>query len=195
MLHLWLNGTDTPFWDVFFRYYTMGGEWIPYLFVAALMLYRFGWGLFSLLSVALSGLCTYAIKHLFYNYPRPWFWFEYKMPEVQLHFARGIMPQGQHSFPSGHTTTFFALFLTLALLVEHTNLSTPAKRLLQTLFFALACLGGYSRIYLNMHFAIDVLVGSMIGTLLPLLLYALLSRYQSSAWWQFSLQCLFTRRR
>jgi undecaprenyl-diphosphatase len=62
------------------------------------------------------------------------------------------------SFPSGHATTSFAAAAAVAILVP--RLRVPA--------FALAALVGFSRIYLGVHFTVDVLCGAALGTLIGL---------------------------
>jgi len=66
-----------------------------------------------------------------------------------------------HSFPSGHTITAFAFFLALAFFTKR-----PA---IHFLYFLLAVLVGYSRVYLSQHFAIDVLAGSFVGVSVTIL--------------------------
>jgi len=65
-----------------------------------------------------------------------------------------------HSFPSGHTITAFAFFLALTFFTKN--------HAWQVLYFVLAVLVGFSRIYLQQHFAIDVLVGSLVGVLVTM---------------------------
>ena len=62
---------------------------------------------------------------------------------------------GQFSFPSGHATTAFTLFTCLALIVPN--------KLLKILFFAIAALAAYSRIYISQHWLVDIFAGSIIG--------------------------------
>jgi undecaprenyl-diphosphatase len=57
------------------------------------------------------------------------------------------------SFPSGHATTTFAAATAIAILVP--RLRVPA--------LALAVLVGLSRIYLGVHYTIDVLAGAALG--------------------------------
>jgi undecaprenyl-diphosphatase len=64
------------------------------------------------------------------------------------------------SFPSGHATTSFAAAAAVAVLVP--RLRWPA--------FALAALVGFSRIYLGVHYTVDVLCGAILGTLIGLLI-------------------------
>ncbi|MFW5657174.1 MAG: phosphatase PAP2 family protein, partial [Bacteroidota bacterium] len=71
------------------------------------------------------------------------------VPEVVVYSAR--------SFPSGHTTSAFALFICLVFYTK----SLPLK----IIFFFLAVLVGFSRVYLSQHFFCDVVAGSFLGVL------------------------------
>ncbi len=62
------------------------------------------------------------------------------------------------SFPSGHATTTFAAAAAVAVLMP--RLRWPA--------FALALLVATSRVYLGVHFVLDVIVGAVLGTLIGL---------------------------
>jgi membrane-associated phospholipid phosphatase len=62
----------------------------------------------------------------------------------------------QHgSFPSGHTTTAFACALVLAAAVR--------RPLVRAAFFLLAAAIGFSRLYVGVHFPLDVLGGALLG--------------------------------
>ncbi|MCQ2347849.1 MAG: phosphatase PAP2 family protein [Paludibacteraceae bacterium] len=115
-MHLWLNGTHTAAGDFFFRYYTVVGEWVPYVIVAFLLFYKAGWASFLLADVALSGLIGQGLKHLF-DTDRPLTYFANHAPDIQLQLVEGVRMSRFYSFPSGHTITFFALFLTLTVLL------------------------------------------------------------------------------
>ncbi len=67
------------------------------------------------------------------------------------------------SFPSGHTTSVFALAVLLAL-------NTSDKRI-SLIYLITAVITGYSRIYLGQHFLADVTTGALIGTLSALVVY------------------------
>lgn len=77
----------------------------------------------------------------------------------------------QHSFPSGHTLGAFAFFALYSFFLSE------KYKPLSVLFFIAACLCAYSRIYLGQHFFIDVYAGSIFGTLLITLQYALMETY------------------
>jgi undecaprenyl-diphosphatase len=59
------------------------------------------------------------------------------------------------SFPSGHTTTAFGCALVLAAATE--------RQRLRLAFFALAAAIGFSRLYVGVHFPLDVLGGVALG--------------------------------
>jgi undecaprenyl-diphosphatase len=67
-----------------------------------------------------------------------------------------------HSFPSGHTATSFAGATALSLLYPR---GTPA-------FFLLAAAIAYSRLYVGVHFPLDIVGGAVIGVATALLLLA-----------------------
>jgi len=105
------------------------------------------------LSFATSGILTQVIKD-FVIEARPALFLEktqypYFINQVTLH--------NFHSFPSGHSTSAFALVSIIAFAVKDKKYAIP--------LLALATLIAYSRIYLGQHFLIDVTVGSFIGVL------------------------------
>ena len=67
------------------------------------------------------------------------------------------------SFPSGHTTTAFCVFLGLALITKNKKIGTA--------YMVIACLIGFSRTYLSFHFLMDVVAGSLLGVITTLALY------------------------
>ena len=70
------------------------------------------------------------------------------------------------SFPSGHTATSFACATVLAVLVPR---AAPA-------FYVLALAIGYSRIYVGVHWPLDVVGGAVVGVATALLLLAVARR-------------------
>lgn len=208
-LHLLLCDRHTPARDIFYRYYTQVAEWFPYVVCVALLLFgRIGDGVFATSALILSALTTQLFKHLI-NAPRPLTWFEAHMPDVQLPLVEGVRMNYWFSFPSGHTTSFFALFFVLCIIVTNylasNSASDPtakrsnsvsdltAKRsnsvsgLLQTLLFVLATLGAYSRIYLSQHFAADIFAGVVVGVGITICCYVLFYRFEDRKWYNYRL--------
>lgn len=116
------------------------------------------------LSAALLGnigafLLSQSLKSI-YNEPRPLNFFqEAKWIHMADHWERYF----HRSFPSGHTTGAFAAFCFLSLFLA------PRHKWWGAIFFLLAVLVAYSRLYLAAHFFLDVYVGSIIGTFFSIL--------------------------
>ena len=182
-LHLLLCDRHTDARDIFYKYYTQVGEWVPYVVCCLLLFYRFGWTIFTTSCVLLSGALTQVLKRIV-DAPRPLTWFATNYPDVQLPLVDGVEMSRYFSFPSGHTTTFFAFFFALSIIVNQSNLRSHWCSVTQIIFFSLAALGGYSRIYLSQHFAADILGGMGIGMLITGLLYLLFARWKSKKWWE-----------
>ena len=176
-LHLWLNSWHSPFGDVFFRYATMLGEWIPFVVCAGLLFYKFRAALLVLSSQIAAGLVVQILKRIF-NAPRPKRFFAEHFPDIELPQVLGVHMHSSLSFPSGHSAAAFAFFFSLVLLTKN--------KALQFLYALLGILVGYSRIYLSQHFANDVLVGSIIGVLMTLVCVYFIDR-KPQKWYDYSL--------
>ncbi len=86
--------------------------------------------------------------------PRPR---EFFSPGEYLYFIPRLSLNGHANFPSGHSTSIFALATMLAIF-------EPNKRL--NIFYVLVAVAvEYSRIYLGQHFLTDVLMGSFLGVM------------------------------
>ena len=150
-----LNVYHHPYLDPIFRFFTYLGDGL-FIIALAVILFIFRKRLLSLLvfaSYALSGLIAMALKYSF-DAPRPATYFQntdYKM----MFDLNELMTY--RSFPSGHTTSAFALATILALYFKNKSYAP--------LLLLYACLVGYSRIYLAQHFLLDVMCGTLIGLL------------------------------
>ena len=198
-LHLLLCNRHTPVRDIIYRNYTHVAEWLPYIICLAILLFgRVGNAALATSCIACSELFTQIVKHIVCA-PRPLTWFAANMPDVQLPLVEGVRVHHWLSFPSGHTTSFFALFFaisivaTKSLAAKRANCENDQQRLfsigmavlLQIILVLLAALGGYSRIYLSQHFAMDVLGGMTVGVLISTVCYAIFSRYEDQNWYNY----------
>jgi len=87
--------------------------------------------------------------------------------EKRPHDASALMSiPSSSSFPSGHTTIAFASATVLSALVPR---AAPA-------FFLLALAIGYSRIYVGVHWPLDVVGGAVVGAATALLLLVIARR-------------------
>lgn len=208
-IHLFLNAYHAPWLSYAMRSYTHVGEWVPYVVAALLLFYKLGWTCFLLGDMALSGAMAQIAKYAV-DTDRPYRWFANHLPDIQLQFVDGVRLSKFYSFPSGHTTTFFCLFMVLAIILTSYNiyhyrhdtpLEAPIRQwcnlLIGIVCFLLAVLGAYSRIYLNQHFLEDIFGGMIVGissTLLCLLLLYIFPRWQHSYFWNWSIHTSFLAR-
>ncbi len=79
---------------------------------------------------------------------------------------------GQYGFVSSHAANSFALLMSVYLMTKKAGIST--KILLPFLMFW-AIIVSYSRIYVGVHFPTDVVVGALVGVIIPSILFQLLT--------------------
>jgi membrane-associated phospholipid phosphatase len=151
-----LNRQHSVAGDYFFKYGTYIGDGLV-MILAGLIFFSMGKrkiGLLLILSFLLSGLVVQVVKRTKPE-PRPGRYFTELRQAEKVHKVDDHLLKGNNSFPSGHTTTAFAMFSLLAFYNRRMHW--------QLLFFILAITVGYSRIYLGQHFFKDVWVGAMLG--------------------------------
>jgi len=148
---LWLNLHHGAQGDFFFRYITWFGDGIFVGLICLILLfiqYRIAFA--AILASVINLFVTGGLKSLF-NYPRPSLFFE----NMELSFVTGVKMYAHHSFPSGHTSAAFCIFLVLTIFSR--------KKIYGLFYFLLAGFVAVSRVYLFQHFLEDVLFGALIG--------------------------------
>ncbi|WP_233897096.1 phosphatase PAP2 family protein [Tenacibaculum piscium] len=170
-LLIYLNNLGSEKWDWLWLTITNQFNWIPlFIFLIILIFKYLGWkkAVFTLLFIALlitfSDQFTNLIRRTFERL-RP-----NNNPAIQDSLRRLINPRN-YSFTSGHatTSTVIAVFL-IMLLKKH----VPAIKYLALFPLVFA----YSRLYLGVHFPIDILCGFINGMIIGFLaskLYEFLS--------------------
>jgi membrane-associated phospholipid phosphatase len=165
-----LNAYHRSTLDTIFIWVTFLGNGVFSIVVFVIFLLQRRWSHASqvILAFLLSALLAQILKNLF-SMPRPKQFF----PPGQYHyFIDGVTGIGFASFPSGHTTSIFALATLLAIFTKNSKAKIA--------FLLCGVAVGYSRIYLGQHFLGDVLMGSCIGTLTAVLVHWLfVERLQS----------------
>lgn len=154
----------TPFFDLVMPYITNKSNFLGVVIVAAVLVLLFGgkkdrWGLVVLLAVVLTGdLVCNTIKYAIMRV----------RPCNELFDVRLLAGCSKSfSLPSGHATNSFAAMVFLA--VRYKGLSP--------LFLIFAFAVAYSRVYVGVHYPLDVTAGAVIGTAVALIYTALDRKY------------------
>ncbi len=167
-----VNRTWTEFQDVFFTYVTHLGDGVTAVIVI-LLIFTFSTirnGIIALSSFVFTAAITQVLKHTFFaDAMRPFIqlWHEFKYGDLHMVLPEELMKKG-NSFPSGHTTSAFSLFLILTIFFKRPTLGI--------LFAIIAMLTSYSRVYLGQHFFEDIFLGSLIGTFGTLFIYSVFEK-------------------
>ena len=155
-LLIYLNNLGRTKWDSLWLFITNQFFWTPlFILIFYLTIKSYGWktGGFLILSmivlVAFSDQFTNFIKNTVQR-SRP------NNNEEIKHLLRVLINPQSYSFMSGHatTSTFFSVYVLLLLKDNY-------KYIYLILFFPLVF--SYSRLYLGVHFPIDIFVGILIG--------------------------------
>ncbi len=157
----WLNSYHSTPMENAFRVYTYFGDGL-FSILLAVLLFLFKKRLLGfqiLVSFLASGILAQVVKRIA-KMPRP----QEILAGSYMHFIEGHSSFGWDSFPSGHTISAFALATLLGL---HTR-----NHFLQVVYFLLALLVAFSRIYLGNHFLNDCSAGALIGMITSLAVYA-----------------------
>lgn len=169
---LYLNSLGTKTWDPFWMAYTAKFNWIPFY---ALLLYlmlkqmQLKAVLISLVTIALMVLFTDQVTNLFkdgFQRLRPC-----HMAELidEMRIVRAGCG-GRYGFFSGHASNTMSVAIFIGM-----TLKKRFKYLIYLMVFW-ALLMGYSRIYVGVHYPLDVLLGALFGLLSGTLFYKL-NRY------------------
>lgn len=171
-LFTFFNSHHTPFWDGVMYCITHLGQAevvIPVLLLLFLLPAFRSWWYFVVAIVCniVPMLAQQGMKAWF-DEPRP---LKYFNDAPWIHKLPHWPSLYHHSFPSGHTEGAFCFFCFLSLLLYRTH------RHWALLFFVLALMVGYSRMYLAAHFFADVYMGSIVGVVVTTLCYVLMTEY------------------
>lgn len=166
-----LNRLWTPLGDLFFSTSTyLGDSRFVVLIGLVALYYSYQKGILIIVGYTIAGLLIQSSKHYFFaDSYRPVKVLADVLP--WLHTVEGVTNYHNSSFPSGHTTSAFALFATLAFISR--------SSFVRVLCLLPALVVAYSRMYLLQHYLIDVHIGALVGTLSAIVTYYYLSR-----WWE-----------
>jgi undecaprenyl-diphosphatase len=153
------NGLNNPFFDFLMPAITNFGSFIA-MGIICILLYIFGGentrklALLGLVALLLANVAVYLLKIIVAE-PRPFI----VLPNViQL-----VSESEAYGFPSGHSASSFAV-MTMIGLKYRLHIHGKSYRLLYPLL-AFAGLIAFSRVYIGVHYPLDVVFGAIIGIL------------------------------
>ena len=167
-LFLYLNGLGNTSWDWLWRFITEKWSSIPLYAVLLYIIYKkFQWKgtLVVLVCVALMITATDQLANLFkYGIQRPRPCRVEELKAVMRFVADGC---GRYGYFSAHAASSMAAAVFLGLLLQ------KYFKYLPYLLILWAVLTGYSRIYLGVHYPLDVITGMTFGGIIGWLFYLL----------------------
>lgn len=166
-LFLFLNSLHSPTWDTIMWYISDKEFWYPfYGILIFVMIWRYKWNaiatlIFIALLITLADqISVKGFKEVFERF-RPT-----HNPEIgdMVHTVRGYRG-GTFGFVSSHAANTFAMAMFTTWLFKN--------RYYAWFIFIWAAVVSYSRIYLGVHYPLDILGGALLGIILGILVFQL----------------------
>lgn len=162
---LWLNGMHSYFWDEVMRTITNKFTWIPmylllfYGIISEFKIKAIGYIACILAAVILSDQIASSLFKPYFMRPRPCH------DPVIGHLVNVVSGcGGQYGFVSSHAATGFAIAMIVNLL--------PAKNVNAVKWlFLWASIYSYSRIYVGVHYPLDIFFGGLVGVISAILVF------------------------
>ncbi|MDJ0645325.1 MAG: phosphatase PAP2 family protein [Flavobacteriaceae bacterium] len=163
-LFVYLNGLGVEQWDQFWVFVTNQFNWIPLFALLLLLIFRaYGWKKALLLLFITALLVTFSDQ--FVNFIKDYFGRLRPNNDPAINGVIRILKRpSSFSFVSGHATTSFAV-TTFMILTLRKFYKFPHFLLIWPLLFA------YSRIYVGVHFPVDIFAGMLLGIVEGLIFY------------------------
>ena len=172
-LFLFLNSIHSPLWDTIMRHISGKIEWIPLYLLLLILLYKvYGKEIWKIIIGAVlvitiaDQVSVKLFKEVFERY-RP-------CHNIELKDIVHIVNQkcgGKFGFVSSHAANSFAIATYIGLLLK------KQYRFILLLLIIWAAVVSYSRIYLGVHYPLDVLCGAMLGISVGLILFLIVKRF------------------
>lgn len=174
-LFIYLNNLGSETWDGFWMFYTTKFNWIPFYAVLGYLMYkRLNTKMFllTLLVVALMITFTDQITNLFKRVlvmrSRPC----YNEDIEGMYRLVKEYCGGKHGYFSGHASNSMAVAVFTSLMLR------SKYKFIPYIMIPWAVAMGYSRIYIGVHYPLDVLTGMLFGTISGFLFYKLDKYFQ-----------------
>ena len=178
-LFLFFNGLHVPWVDRIVYYLSKGWVWLPLFVCIIYLIFRLyqkrGWIVLAVfaLTIALSDQTCNLLKNSMCRY-RP---SHTEAIAKDIHLVEkpdgGLYYGGKYGFPSAHASNTMALaFLVIFFL-------SKGKKWVMALAVAWSLMMAYTRLYLGVHYPIDILCGFILGSCYALLMYFLYKKWLS----------------
>jgi undecaprenyl-diphosphatase len=175
-LFVYLNGLGTKSWDAFWMFYTTKFNWIPFYALLLFLMYKrinsIKVFLFTLIVIVLMVTFTDQITNLFKKVLvmrlRPCY-----NPEIE-DITRLVKRScgGKYGYFSGHASNSMAVAVFTSLMLRSKYKYIPYILVVWAIGMA------YSRIYVGVHYPLDVLSGMLFGVISGVLFYKLFKYIQ-----------------
>ncbi len=163
-LFVYLNSLGVESWDQFWMIVTNQFSWIPLFALLLFLVFKaYGWKKSLMIMVVTALLITFSDQ--FVNFIKDYFGRLRPNNDPTINEIIRILKRPKSfSFVSGHSTTSFAA-TTFMILTLRNYYKYSFLVLIWPLLFA------YSRIYVGVHFPVDIFVGMLLGVLEGIIFY------------------------
>lgn len=174
-LFLFLNGLGSESWDSFWLLITNKLTWIPLYVVFLLLIYRIEQNIWKMLLVVVCLTLLVGINDGLSNLSKHYF--ERPRPcqvdaILQSSVFRMVAPYcGKYGYFSAHAANHFAIATFLAFYFRE------QWRLAPYVLFFWAAIIAYSRIYVGVHYPLDILTGTFVGIATATFIYKYLYKF------------------
>ena len=178
-LVLFFSNNRSETFNSIFIVLSIAGEGIHFGYLLIVLVFvKVRYTILGLITFLGTGALVQFLKRSF-DMPRPSLWFD--NIDV-LNLIEGVRNAKYLSFPSGHTTSAFAMAVFFIILTKN--------KLLKTLISLIAIFMGLSRVYLAQHFLEDILAGAILGSFGGLFFIGIFEsnlKIKNSNWYNYSI--------